>query len=174
MQGLLGGLLFARSDHAPVFWGVVMMFFCLLPFGAWVVWLPAALLFFASGDWLRGVILAGVGLGVVSTADNVLRPWLLRGTARMNGLLVLISLLGGMAVFGALGLVLGPTLMATAVGVLRTYTKDGAVAPRSRAVDVAGGPNTPPLHATESTGHAFTLHDLRSARRQPTSARHNR
>jgi predicted PurR-regulated permease PerM len=58
----------------------------------------------------------------------------------MNGLLVLISLLGGMAVFGALGLVLGPTLMATAVGVLRTYTHDRTVAPRSRAVDVARRP----------------------------------
>jgi len=137
VQGLLGGLLFAALGiDAPVFWGVVMMFFCLLPFGAWVVWLPAALLFFASGDWLRGVILAGFGLGVVSAADNVLRPWLLSGTARMNGLLVLISLLGGMSVFGALGLVLGPTLMATAVGVLRTYTKDSTTTARSRAVDL--------------------------------------
>ena len=140
-QGLLGGLLFAALGiDAPVFWGVVMMFFCLLPFGAWVVWLPAALLFFASGDWLRGVILAGFGLGVVSAADNVLRPWLLSGHARMNGLLVLISLLGGMSVFGALGLVLGPTLMATAVGILRTYTDDGTVKPRSRSVDLARRP----------------------------------
>jgi predicted PurR-regulated permease PerM len=123
VQGLLGGLLFAALGiGAPVFWGVVMMFFCLLPFGAWVVWLPAANLFFASGDWVRGAILAGVGIGVVSAADNVLRPWLLSGRARMNGLLVLISLLGGMQVFGSLGLVLGPTLMATAIGILRTYT----------------------------------------------------
>ena len=141
VQGLLGGLLFAALGiDAPVFWGVVMMFFCLLPFGAWVVWLPAALLFFASGDWLRGVILAGVGLGVVSAADNVLRPWLLSGHARMNGLLVLISLLGGMSVFGALGLVLGPTLMATAVGILRTYTNDGTVPTRSRSADLARRP----------------------------------
>jgi predicted PurR-regulated permease PerM len=140
-QGLLGGLLFAALGiAAPVFWGVVMMFFCLLPFGAWVVWLPAAILFFASGDWLRGVILAGFGLGVVSAADNVLRPWLLSGRARMNGLLVLISLLGGMSVFGALGLVLGPTLMATAVGILRTYASDSAMETRSRSVDLARRP----------------------------------
>jgi len=58
---------------------------------------------------------------VVSMVDNVLRPWLLSGRARMNGLVVLISLLGGMQVFGSLGLVLGPTLMATAIGILRTY-----------------------------------------------------
>jgi predicted PurR-regulated permease PerM len=123
VQGLLGGLLFAALGiQAPVFWGVVMMFFCLLPFGAWVVWLPASILFFASGDWKRGAILAGVGFAVVSMVDNVLRPYLLSGRARMNGLLVLISLLGGMQVFGSLGLVLGPTLMATAIGILRTYT----------------------------------------------------
>jgi predicted PurR-regulated permease PerM len=122
VQGLLGGILFAALGiQAPVFWGVVMMFFCLLPFGAWVVWLPAAILFYASGDWVRGTVLAGFGVGVVSMVDNVLRPWLLSGRARMNGLVVLISLLGGMQVFGSLGLVLGPTLMATAIGILRTY-----------------------------------------------------
>jgi predicted PurR-regulated permease PerM len=122
VQGLLGGILFAALGiQAPVFWGVVMFFFCLLPFGAWVVWLPAALFFFASGDWVRGAVLAGFGVGVVSMVDNVLRPWLLSGRAQMNGLLVLISLLGGMQVFGSLGLVIGPTLMATAIGILRTY-----------------------------------------------------
>jgi predicted PurR-regulated permease PerM len=122
VQGLLGGILFAALGiQAPVFWGVVMFFFCLLPFGAWVVWLPAAIFFIASGDWVRGAILAGFGVGVVSMVDNVLRPWLLSGRAQMNGLLVLISLLGGMQVFGSLGLVLGPTLMATAIGILRTY-----------------------------------------------------
>ena len=72
--------------------------------------------------------------------DNVLRPWLLSGRARMNGLLVLISLLGGMSVFGALGLVLGPTLMATAVGILRTYTDDGTAKTRSRSADLARRP----------------------------------
>jgi predicted PurR-regulated permease PerM len=129
VQGLLGGLLFAAVGiNAPVFWGVVMMFLCLLPFGAWLVWVPAAILFFASGDWVRGAIVAAVGFGVVSSADNVLRPWLLSGRARMNGLLVLVSLLGGIQVFGSLGLVLGPTLMATAIGILRTYTDGDAVA----------------------------------------------
>lgn len=136
VQGLLGGLLFAALGiDGPVFWGVVMMFFCLLPFGAWVVWLPAAILFFASGDWTRGLILAGFGFAVVSMVDNVLRPWLLSGRAQMNGLLVLISLLGGIQVFGALGVVMGPTLMATAIGILRTYTNTDPVETSSPAVD---------------------------------------
>jgi predicted PurR-regulated permease PerM len=123
VQGLLGGLAFAALGiGSPIFWGVVMAFFCLLPFGAWIVWLPAAILLVAGGDLWRGVILAGFGLGVVSGVDNVLRPMLLSGRAGMNGLLVFIGLLGGLRVFGSLGLILGPTLLALSVGLLKTFT----------------------------------------------------
>lgn len=130
LQGLLGGLLFAVLGlSAPVFWGVVMAFACLLPFGAWIVWLPAAIFLVVSGDLVRGLVLAGAGLGIVSTVDNVLRPAMLTGSAEMNGLLVFISLIGGVHVFGALGLVLGPTLFAMAVGIVNAYLAppDGAV-----------------------------------------------
>ena len=123
VQGLLGGLAFAvLGIGAPIFWGVVMAFFCLLPFGAWIVWLPAAVLLVAGGDLWRGVILAGFGLGAVSAVDNVLRPMLLSGRAGLNGLLVFVGLLGGLRVFGSLGLVLGPTLLAMGVGLLKTFT----------------------------------------------------
>jgi len=111
VQGLLGGLAFAvLGIGAPLFWGVVMAFLCLLPFGAWVVWLPAAVMLAASGDWVRGLILAGFGVAVVSAVDNFLRPALLSGRSGMNGLLVFISLLGGLSVFGSLGLVVGRPL----------------------------------------------------------------
>jgi len=122
LQGALGGIVFAAVGiDAPVFWGVVMAFFCLLPFGAWVIWLPAALLLAANGAVGRGLIVAALGFGIVSAVDNVLRPMLLSGHTAMNGLLVFVSLLGGMAVFGALGLVLGPLVVATAVAFLATY-----------------------------------------------------
>jgi predicted PurR-regulated permease PerM len=125
VQGLLGGLAFwALGLDAPTFWGVVMAFFCLLPFGAWVIWLPAAILLVAGGDVWRGIILAGVGVGIVSAVDNFLRPALISGKSGMNGLLVFISLIGGLAVFGSLGLVLGPTLVAVGIGLLRTFTND--------------------------------------------------
>lgn len=122
VQGLLGGLVFAAVGiDAPVFWGVVMAFFCLLPFGAWVIWLPAAVLLAVSGEVGRALILAGVGFAVVSAVDNVLRPMLLSGSSRMNGLLIFVSLLGGVAVFGVLGLVLGPLVIATGEALLKTY-----------------------------------------------------
>jgi len=122
VQGLLGGIVFAAVgiDDA-VFWGVVMGFFCLVPLGAWVVWLPAAVLLAIGGSIGRAIIVAVLGFGVVSTVDNVLRPALVSGHTRMNGLLILIALLGGVRVFGVLGLVLGPILVATAVALLKTY-----------------------------------------------------
>jgi predicted PurR-regulated permease PerM len=123
VQGLLGGLAFAvLGIDAPVFWGVVMGFFCLLPFGAWIIWLPAAVMLAAGGDVVRGLVLAGFGVAVVSGVDNFLRPALLSGRSGMNGLLVFISLLGGLRVFGSLGLVLGPTLVAIGIGLIRTFT----------------------------------------------------
>jgi predicted PurR-regulated permease PerM len=122
LQGLLGGVIFALVGlHAPVFWGVVMAVCCLLPFGAWIVWLPAAVLLGASGAVVRAIVLAALGIGVVSAADNVLRPMLLAGRAGMNGLVIFVSLIGGMSVFGLLGLILGPTLVVTALGLLTAY-----------------------------------------------------
>lgn len=122
VQGLLGGIVFALLRlNAPVFWGVIMGFFCLLPFGAWVVWLPAAILLAASGDTTRALILAALGAAIVSGADNILRPMLLSGGARMNGLVIFVSLLGGLSVFGLLGLVLGPIVVVTALGLLTAY-----------------------------------------------------
>ena len=122
IQGTLGGIVFAAVGiDAAVFWGVLMGFFCLMPLGAWVIWLPAAVLLAVTGSIGRAVILAGLGVGIVSGVDNVLRPALMSGATTMNGLLILIALLGGVQVFGVLGLVLGPILVATALALLKTY-----------------------------------------------------
>jgi predicted PurR-regulated permease PerM len=124
IQGLLGGLLFAmlRID-APVFWGVAMGFFSFLPFfGTWVIWLPAGVWLLMSGEIARGLLLIGLGTTVVGGVDNFARPALLSGRTRMNGLLMFISLLGGMGVFGLLGLVLGPLVVALTMGLLEAYS----------------------------------------------------
>jgi predicted PurR-regulated permease PerM len=124
MQGLLGGCAFAAVGiRAPVFWGVVMAFFCLLPLGAWLIWLPAAIGLAVGGHPGKGLVLAVLGFGVVSSVDNVMRPMLLSGRTRMNGLLVFISLLGGVAAFGAIGLILGPVVMATSLTILTLYAE---------------------------------------------------
>lgn len=124
VQGFLGGLVFAVVGiDAALFWGVVMAICCLLPFGAWIVWLPAAVVLAASGSLGRAAFLVVLGFAVVSGADNVLRPLLLSGRANMNGLVIFLSLLGGIAVFGMLGVVLGPVLVVTALGLLTGYVE---------------------------------------------------
>jgi len=122
LQGLLGGLAFAVVGlPAPLFWGVVMAFACLLPFGAWVIYLPAAILLAAGGAMTKAIILAALGLGVVSMVDNVVRPMLLSERVHINGLVVFVSLLGGLSVFGLLGIVLGPIIVVTALALVDSY-----------------------------------------------------
>jgi predicted PurR-regulated permease PerM len=140
VQGLLGGLSFwILGLSAPVFWGVVIAIVCLLPFGAWVVWAPAAVWLIATGSIVRGLLLVSLGLGIVSGVDNFLRPLLLSGRSEMNGLLLFISLLGGVAAFGMVGLVAGPVLMATAVALFEVFTTDAG----SSAEAVFGRGRTP-------------------------------
>jgi predicted PurR-regulated permease PerM len=124
IQGLAGGVVFGLFGiGAPVFWGVIMGFLSLLPLvGAWVVWVPAAIWLMATGSMGKGLLMIGLGAGVVGTIDNVLRPLILSGRTQMNGLVMFISLLGGVSVFGLLGLVLGPLIMALAAGLLDAYT----------------------------------------------------
>ena len=123
LQGLLGGILFAALGlNAPVFWGVAMGFFALLPFlGTWVVWLPAAIWLASTGHLAKALTLAALGAVIVGGVDNVLRPALLAGRAQMNGLLMFVSLLGGVSVFGLLGLILGPLVVALVAGLLDAY-----------------------------------------------------
>jgi predicted PurR-regulated permease PerM len=84
-----------------------------------------------TGSVGTGVTLIIVGVAIIGLVDNVLRPILLSGRTQLNGLLVFVSLLGGLAAFGILGLVLGPVIMATTIGMLDSYTKDRRIAARS-------------------------------------------
>jgi predicted PurR-regulated permease PerM len=123
LQGLAGGVVFALLGlGAPVFWGVMMGFLALLPFvGTWVVWLPAAIWLLATGQLVKGAILGLLGVTIVGSIDNFLRPAILSGRTQMNGLLMFISLLGGVSVFGLLGLVLGPLVTAIVSGLFEVY-----------------------------------------------------
>jgi predicted PurR-regulated permease PerM len=115
-QGLLGGIAFwALGLAAPAAWGVAIGICSLVPVvGAALIWVPLAGWWALSGDVLRALILVGVGAGVISMADNVLRPLLLSGRASVNGLVVFIGILGGVSAFGYVGLVLGPVVLALA------------------------------------------------------------
>jgi predicted PurR-regulated permease PerM len=111
-----------------------MAFLSLLPVvGAWPVWIPATIWLFSTGHPGRAVILIAVCGALGATIDNILRPVLLGGRTSLNGLLIFISVLGGIAVFGVLGIVLGPIVVATSVSIVDVYL--GAA-----DLKVAGGP----------------------------------
>jgi predicted PurR-regulated permease PerM len=124
VQGIICGGAFAIVGlGSPVFWGVVMGFLSMLPVvGAWPVWVPAAIWLFSTGHAGRAILLIAICGALGAAIDNILRPVLLGGRASLNGLLVFISVLGGIAVFGVLGVVLGPIVVATAFGILDVYS----------------------------------------------------
>jgi predicted PurR-regulated permease PerM len=96
-----------------------MGFFCVFPLiGAWLVWGPAAAaLALAHRPW-DGVLMVVIGLALVHPVDNLLRPAIEAHTTKLNGLLVLIGLLGGVKAFGVSGLLLGLVLISVAAFLL--------------------------------------------------------
>jgi predicted PurR-regulated permease PerM len=123
IQGVLGGLAFALTGlPGPVFLGVLIAFCSIVPVvGSALVWFPAAAWLALHGHWGKAVVILALCGGVASLADNIVRPLLLRNRTRLNDLLLFVSILGGLQVFGLLGLVVGPTLVAAALGVFRVY-----------------------------------------------------
>jgi predicted PurR-regulated permease PerM len=123
LQGVIGGLGFVLVKlPAPLFWGVAMAFFSLVPVvGSGLIFVPAALWLGFTGHWGRAILLLVICAGVSAIVDNVLRPLLLGGRSELSALVIFISVVGGVGLFGMLGLVLGPILVATAAGVLAVY-----------------------------------------------------
>jgi predicted PurR-regulated permease PerM len=113
-QGALGGVAFwFLGVQAPLLWAVVMAFLSLLPaVGAALVWGPVALYFLATGALWKGLGLTLFGVLVIGMIDNVLRPILVGKDIKMPDFLVLISTIGGMAIFGLNGFVIGPVVAA--------------------------------------------------------------
>ena len=114
VQGALGGLIFwFLGVRAPVLWAVLMAFLSLLPaVGAGLVWLPVAIYFLVTGAVWQGVVLIAFGVLVIGLVDNVLRPVLVGKDTKMPDYVVLIATLGGMAIFGLNGFVIGPVIAA--------------------------------------------------------------
>src|SRR3954453_14677798 len=113
--GLLGGA------GAPI-WGAVATSLSLLPMlGAAVVWIPAMIYLFISGSTGHGIFLAIWGVVVVSTIDNVVRPWAMKGGAQLPAIPLLFAVLGGMQAFGFIGLVIGPLVFSLLMSIIDIY-----------------------------------------------------
>lgn len=123
IQGLLGGLAFwVLGIPAALLWGVAMFFTAIVPVvGSSLVWVPAAIYLATSDSWVKGLLLTIWGVGVISMVDNLLRPIFVGSKTRMHELTVFFSVLGGMKVFGPVGIVVGPIVIALAFGLMRIF-----------------------------------------------------
>lgn len=125
LQGVLGGLAYAvLGVPGATFWGFLTAVLATIPgFGAVLVWAPIALYLGFGGHWIKAVILAGWGGGVVSIVDNFLFPILVGPGMRSHTAIIFLSLLGGVAFFGPAGIILGPLLFSFAASLLNVWQK---------------------------------------------------
>lgn len=123
VQGGLAGLAFAVVGiNAPAFWGTIMVVLSIIPgIGTALVWVPAVIFLVAGGRTGAAIGLFIWCAAVVGTVDNVLRPWLVGKDTKMPDLLILLGTLGGLVVFGATGIVIGPIIAALFVTVWDIY-----------------------------------------------------
>ncbi len=129
VQGMLGGLIFwILGIEGAMLWGALMAFLSLLPaIGAALIWVPAAVYFLLAGEIWKGIILIVFCVGIIGTIDNLLRPILVGKDTKMPDWVVLISTLGGMALFGINGFVIGPLVAALFMASWDIFTRSGEV-----------------------------------------------
>jgi predicted PurR-regulated permease PerM len=112
IQGLLGVLIFYITGiENPLVWGVLMIGLSIVPaIGSSIIWAPAGIIMLFLGHIWQGIAILVFGAVVISSVDNLLRPILLGKDIQMHPLLIFLSILGGIAVFGFSGFVLGPVI----------------------------------------------------------------
>ena len=124
IQGFLGWLLFVITGVEGAFvWGVVMTILSIVPaIGSFLVWLPAGIIMLIIGNTWQGVTILLVGAIVIGNIDNILRPPMVGKDIEMHPLLVLFSTLGGIALFGISGFIIGPVVIALFLAVMNMYS----------------------------------------------------
>ena len=114
VQGGLGGIIFYfLGINAAIFWGALMTLASIFPaVGSSIIWGPAAIILFATGQIAEGIILLVLGSIIIGAADNLLRPILVGQDTELPDYLVLLSTLGGLALLGISGFIVGPVTAA--------------------------------------------------------------
>ncbi len=126
IQGIIGtiGLLIFKVN-SPFLWGFVMIILAMIPLvGAAFVWFPASLIKLASGDITNGIGLLLYGILIVSTIDNIIRPKLIGSKGKIHPGLVFLGVLGGLQVFGLMGVFIGPLILAILTVFFEIYTSE--------------------------------------------------
>ncbi|MGD1151525.1 MAG: AI-2E family transporter [Syntrophales bacterium] len=123
IQGTLGGLLFWLTGiEGPLMWGVVMIFTAIVPvIGCSIIWLPAGVIMMITGHFWKGMIILAFGVLVISMVDHFLRPILIGRDVQMHPLLVFLSTLGGLSLFGFSGFIIGPIIGSLLLAIWAMY-----------------------------------------------------
>ena len=130
VQGLLTTLgLYVSGVPRPLLLGLIAGLLSVLPIGAPVVWIPAALWLLGTGHTGWGVFLALHGLLIISGSDNVIRPYFISRGAQLPFLLTILGVLGGALAFGLLGIFLGPVLLGVGFTLVAEFAADPLTAP---------------------------------------------
>ncbi len=129
VQGFLGGLMFWWLGlPAPLLWGLVMGLLAIIPMlGTAIIWAPAALFLLLEGNWGDALTLVLWGMLIVGTIDNLLRPIFVGNRLKLHTILAFMSVVGGLILFGAAGLVLGPVTLTVTTTLLEIWFKRTAV-----------------------------------------------
>jgi predicted PurR-regulated permease PerM len=125
IQGFLGGLSFwALGLPSPIFWGTAMALLSFIPIGGTaLIWVPAVFLLWMAGAFVKGIILLGVGVLVISMVDNFLRPVFISAKTHIHPLLLFFAVLGGIQAFGLMGLVAGPLIATLFFALIELYVQ---------------------------------------------------
>lgn len=119
-QGTVAGIGYAVAGvSTPVLFGMLTAFLALIPMGATLVWFPISLMLLIHNEFIAGVGLLAWGFLAISTVDNVIRPLVICGAGQTPFLIVLFGIFGGLTAFGAVGLFLGPIILAVLLAVWR-------------------------------------------------------
>lgn len=143
VQGTLGGLMFWWLGlPAPVLWGAVMGLLAIVPvLGTFVIWMPAAIFLAASGQLGKAAILAAWGAVAIGLIDNLLYPMLVGKKMRLHTVPVFLAIVGGLSLFGAAGLILGPVILALTDAILEIWRRRTAHGQPAEAATIVADKN---------------------------------
>lgn len=121
--GLVGYIIIGVPE--PLFWFVITAFTALLPVvGAALAYIPLALLLFADGDAVRGLIVLAFGLGIIGSVDNIFRFWLAKKLGDVHPLITVFGVIIGVNMFGFIGIIFGPILISLFLIMLKIYANE--------------------------------------------------
>ena len=127
IQGVLGGLAFwALRIASPILWGTAMALFSFIPLGGTAfIWIPAVVLLFIQGAVAKGIILLAIGVFIISSVDNFLRPLVVGAKTHIHPLLLFFTVIGGIQAFGMIGIITGPLIASLCLTLIEIYLQGG-------------------------------------------------